>query len=561
MTTLPFDQTVKYDLIIGLADIHIKNHVNDRQKSRYDEYRKTFEYLIEQLKQLTTNRHPLIIICGDLFDVKDRLTSYGIRLFNQLIKQLSEIAPLIIFKGNHDYVAVEGKESDLIDCFMDNSKSNVCYLSRTGHYLLNNLSFSYIDILDLIKTGSTCDKVDRLPPFPEHFTDPNSPNAPLTKIGLLHGTLIGSSLTKHRSINTGYPMEWVENSGHDYVIMGDNHTQQILGHHHQMCYCSSLIQQNFGESFIDGHGFMTLDLKRHLLIPYTVTCPTGQVYLSYRDQMWVNYKTNQFLSEMITHPNCPSTWIISIRGTTTPEQIEDLIAHLRNQSIECRMVREMINLCEAIIPSSQVTEFPQEIGDLSRYNCPNYWKEFIHDHQADLLLDFIDNPQVLLISGNPTHDFLKKFNQDMGQLITEYQKNIVSTLKPKRSLFRLREASWSWLFSYGANNSFHFDKYQGSLTNISGCNSSGKSAMTEIIAIGLFGLTGIPSRHVGSQDSTAILHRFKPSDQHASVTVEFSLDNTIYKVVRVFDRHKDKMTTLECHLEGVQKFNIRIFMP
>jgi len=546
MTLIPFNQNVQYDLVIGLADIHIKNHSNERQRSRYDDYQRTFKQLATQLRQLTKNKHPVVVICGDVFDIKDRLTTYSVRLFNQLIKILSTICPLIIFKGNHDYVSVDGKESDLIGCLVDQYQSNVYYLPHTGTYLLGNIGFSYIDILDLIKTGSTCEKIDQLPPFPDQYgTDTK------VKIGLFHGTVNGSSLANHRSSSTGYPLKWVEGAGHDYVIMGDNHTQQILGNRNHMCYCSSLIQQNFGEPFIDGHGFVVLDLDKKELIPYNVKCPSGQVYLSYRDNQWINSQSRQPVTDMISHTDCPPKWIISIRGQTTPEQIEELTNQLRLNSIEYQLVKDLVNICED--QSSTLSDLDltrtDELTDLSRYNCPTYWKEFIHERNPELVLDFIDHPQSLLVD-NLTNDFIKKCNQDLQQLIKDHEKQMVCTVAKKRLIFRLLDAKWAWLLPYGKDNAFNFEKCRGKLTCISGQNSTGKSALTEILMIGLFGLsnyhTGIPSRHLGSQDSSVILNRYKPVTENAYVVVDFLLDGQQYQVSRKFNRVKDKMTTCDC---------------
>ena len=76
-----------------IADTHIKN-----LKYHY-EYRIIFKELYEKLEQ---EKPDFIVHCGDLAHTKTQLSPEYFELATEFMKNLADIAPLVIIPGNHD---------------------------------------------------------------------------------------------------------------------------------------------------------------------------------------------------------------------------------------------------------------------------------------------------------------------------------------------------------------------------------------------------------------------------------------------------------------------------
>src|SRR5258706_11506650 len=111
---LPLPKSGKIRYIIHLSDIHI--HKGDLEKSRYEEYLYVFNNLKDQLKKISLLiiENAVIVILGDIFQDKDSYTSSSISLFYQFINSLSELCPLYLIQGNHDYQQELPNNSDII---------------------------------------------------------------------------------------------------------------------------------------------------------------------------------------------------------------------------------------------------------------------------------------------------------------------------------------------------------------------------------------------------------------------------------------------------------------
>ena len=76
-----------------IADTHIKN-----LKYHY-EYRIIFKELYEKLAE---EKPDFIVHCGDLAHTKTQLSPEYFELATEFMKNLADIAPLVIIPGNHD---------------------------------------------------------------------------------------------------------------------------------------------------------------------------------------------------------------------------------------------------------------------------------------------------------------------------------------------------------------------------------------------------------------------------------------------------------------------------
>lgn len=229
----------RYRWIYHLADLHI------RPLERHDEYREVFERLYAYLraeKSSHASERGLIILVGDILEDKTRLTPECITLTRSLFRELATIMDIVLVAGNHDGLhEVNQDRVDNLSALVEDLP--IHYLRYTGVYRFGDW---------LITVNSLVD---------HKFIKAPEIHASGRKICLFHGTLDGarndlgyliqdSGSSRYRGIR--------DFEGFDLVCLGDIHRHQFLQPH--IAYCSSLIQQNQGES-LDGHGLIRWDLR------------------------------------------------------------------------------------------------------------------------------------------------------------------------------------------------------------------------------------------------------------------------------------------------------------
>jgi len=241
--TVSLPQLVNFDCpefthIAHLSDIHLY------PLKRHDEYLSCFNKLYQKLTEIKYKL--LIVITGDLFDDKHNFKPETFKIMREFLKNLSSIAHTCIIAGNHDMLEQNLSRLDALSAIVDDIP-NLTYFCKSGIYVPshNNIAFVVSSLYD--KTFITYDQANTIAPT-------------YTKIALYHGAIVGAVT------DAGHKIEDSQNetssryrtisdfSGFDAVLLGDIHKHQIFGNG-KMCYASSLIQQNHGES-IDGHGFV-----------------------------------------------------------------------------------------------------------------------------------------------------------------------------------------------------------------------------------------------------------------------------------------------------------------
>jgi DNA repair exonuclease SbcCD nuclease subunit len=192
--------------IIHISDIHIRS--GDSKKSRYDEYIYVFNNLCESISQQQSviNKSAVIVLTGDIFHDKNKIGPSGIKIATYLLQKLSELAPVFVIRGNHDYRQDNPKEMDLVSALMSYNIPNVTYLDNTGIHTFKNISFGLTAIQETLLYGATSGISNELPEFPKVSNTNNY------KIALFHGTINGCTLQNGlSSTRNGYPIEWFQN--------------------------------------------------------------------------------------------------------------------------------------------------------------------------------------------------------------------------------------------------------------------------------------------------------------------------------------------------------------
>jgi DNA repair exonuclease SbcCD ATPase subunit len=213
--------------VIHLADLHIP------QKLRFEEYKQVFDNLINKINQPKLYGKTIVVICGDIFHTKVYQRSNSIILWNYLVKQITQLYPMFVITGNHDYDMTSNDNDWIASTY---ATDNFYHLNQCGEYVINNISIGVSPLnSDQVYKMEDSDKI---------------------RIQLYHGALKGCQMFNGSTLDEGILLEDFGN--YDYLMLGDIHKMQFLSDN--VAYSGSLVQQNFGE-LIDNHGFIIWDVK------------------------------------------------------------------------------------------------------------------------------------------------------------------------------------------------------------------------------------------------------------------------------------------------------------
>ncbi len=225
--------------IIHLADIHIRTF------RQHDEYKEVFKTLLSQITDLVKDykkEEVRIVLAGDLVHQKIIISNEQLMLGTWFLRNLEQIAPLIIIAGNHDLLENNKDRMDSITPmvqFLPDADLN--YFKESKCYLDDNIVWCVYSIFEHNKTPDIASA--RL-----QFGDDK------TYVGLFHAPVQNAKTDIGYDIDHGAGLDIFE--GCDIVMLGDIHKRQSFTHKGIIiAYPSSLIQQNFGEN-ISKHGFL-----------------------------------------------------------------------------------------------------------------------------------------------------------------------------------------------------------------------------------------------------------------------------------------------------------------
>ena len=233
--------------IIHCADLHIRNF------QRLDEYTEQLNKFVEKCREIASNykkNEVRILICGDIAHAKLSVSNELFVVMSFLIRQLEEIATVIVVAGNHDLIVTNQSRTDTITALFDTA---------------NFKNAKFLDAILDYSSGIVKDEnvVWALYSIYDNFNKPNLDMIKKTKntrvIGLYHGMIVGASLQNGMVSNEGINCDAFK--GCDCVMAGHIHLRQELRHGNvDVVYSGSLIQQTFGET-VSQHGFVVWNLE------------------------------------------------------------------------------------------------------------------------------------------------------------------------------------------------------------------------------------------------------------------------------------------------------------
>lgn len=238
--------------IIACSDIHIRN------LKRMDE---TFELLgkfIDECSKIQVDNklerdEMRIVVAGDLFENKISVSNEANIAASWFLTHLSDVCDVIVVCGNHDYLANNKNRVDSITPIVSIANNErVRYIDselmfESGYIVDDNIVWCLYSTFDDFNT----------PDLTELEVD--YPDNDFVKVGLIHGDINGAVSDTNRVTDKGLDPNTF--SDMDFVIAGHIHKhQEIKKNGVKIVYCSSLIQQNNGES-IHGHGYVVWDTE------------------------------------------------------------------------------------------------------------------------------------------------------------------------------------------------------------------------------------------------------------------------------------------------------------
>jgi DNA repair exonuclease SbcCD nuclease subunit len=230
-------------VVAHLADIHIRTY-------RYHkEYKEVFVRLIESLTYTLSNYahdEARIVIAGDLFHQKITVSNEQTILASWFLKELANIAPVILIAGNHDLLENNKSRLDSISPIIELlGEPKINYLMESKCYEDNNIVWCNYSIFEENKRP---DIEEARKKYTNHKF-----------VGLFHAPVIGAKTDIGFEFETGESPEHFE--GCDFALLGDIHKfQEINVSGVKAVYPGSLIQQDFGES-IHNHGYLLWEVE------------------------------------------------------------------------------------------------------------------------------------------------------------------------------------------------------------------------------------------------------------------------------------------------------------
>jgi DNA repair exonuclease SbcCD ATPase subunit len=415
--------------IIHIADIHI------RLQKRHEEYRTVFSRLYSFCKEFKLN-HPdtVIFVGGDIAHSKTDMSPEQINLIQDFFKSLSNITDTIVIAGNHDMNLNNKTRLDALAPIINAlDHPNLFYLKDTNVYQFGNVYFNVMGVSDK----------------PVNFIKASDIPNDKIKIALHHGavnqasTAVGFQLTNDL-VNTD------TFAGHEITLLGDIHKFQYLNSDKTIAYCSSLIQQNFGET-LDFHGLLVWDIDKKESEFIEIENDYGYVTLEVSNGI-----VNSYPSKFPKKPRIK----LKLQDTTS-SQLKTLTADLKSK----------YNVQDIV--TQKVKEYHKDNKDIKKISLGNVRDiEFQNTLLTNYLVNKLDIDEDYILDG------VRHINRTINSKLQSIDKS-------KNITYNLIKLEFSNMFSYGEDNIIDFSKMNG-VHGLFASNRSGKSSLLDSLLYCIF---------------------------------------------------------------------------
>lgn len=216
--------------IAHTADWHIRMSTN-----RHEEYKHVFDEFVNDLKK---TKPDLIVVSGDIFHDKLNTSNEMYILAKEIMKEITEIAPIVLTRGNHDLNIKNRKRIDSVETLVkmiDNSKNKITYYNKSGFYFYDeNVIFVVHDHIDGLNPWNEINKKKRTTGFYSKEIDEKLNNGETfdsleekgyTFINLFHDPISGSVTDTGETLDSPRYRKIGDFKG-QILMLGDIHKYQ-----------------------------------------------------------------------------------------------------------------------------------------------------------------------------------------------------------------------------------------------------------------------------------------------------------------------------------------------
>lgn len=426
--------------IFHISDIHI------RLASRQVEYQNVFALLYEKINKFKISfEQSCIVITGDLFHEKNKLTPECVIIAREFLKTLTELcSEVIIIAGNHDLLENNPDKPDSISAIIEDL--SIKYLKLSGFYTVKNIVFGVTSLIDKQLTRISKAEI-------------KSENK--IYIALFHGLINGASLDNNQIIQRDSLLKLEDFEGYDIVLLGDVHKHQLCnGKSFKGAYAGSLIQQSFGESIFD-HGMVIWNIQN-------------------RKNVFYRIRNNHCFLKIYINDNKLSYDLID----------ENFIEYYR---IRCYIKNTPKNIVDQLI---------------NKFKCNHnvIFEQYIYEDSGNEIAQ-IDDIKLLINDDIIIDEQLVKSPEINELFIREYHNKLSLAInKPKNAdiqYWRINRLEFqnALIYGDGSLNIIEFNKMHD-VISICGNNAIGKSCIIKLIIFALFDKVGY-----GRFDKSSIINK------------------------------------------------------
>lgn len=480
--------------LVHLSDIHIR--LDCTFEKEYSHVFASTLIHIERIASQFGNARCAIVITGDFFHVKDRLSPTSETLAVGFLKSLSRIARVILILGNHDVIIQNSKVMlDTISSVLSERDTlNIVYIKESGVYRFRNLILIHNSVLD----SSTDNWIHSKGEWRRYTED--------RIVHLYHGQV--ESCTMDNGCRLSSPIKVGHFQGADASLLGDIHRHQFLSGN--IAYAGSLICQNIGEA-VYSHGFLLWDI--HKVPPQTTFVKIPNEYQTIRVDVLqthhIRYRQRDFsdLEELVlkfkkygTMKKTQSVVVyVSPEATLTDMEIRDMFH---------RHVSRHVSIKHHHKPLKQISL--QNVNDDDK-TMERQLEDFISARSASL--------------PRPVSHYL---NLIFDHWDTSVGGSTVCDIQ-------FKSLSFSYMFGYGKDNTITFNgsPCKPVIRMVSGKNSVGKSSIIDILTFVLF--NRITRYASGNKIPKEVIHE---KQSRASVRLVFLHGSDKYEIFKHMERAK-----------------------
>ncbi len=413
-----------------IADTHIKN-----LKYHY-EYRIIFKELYEKLAE---EKPDFIVHCGDLAHTKTQLSPEYFELATEFMKNLADIAPLVIIPGNHDGNLKNSSRQDAITPIIQALEHpDIHFFKNSGEFhATDDLCFNVLSVFD-----------------EDNWIDPTDTNK--INIAMYHGSI------SNCKTDIGWVMEHGEHelsifNKFDYALLGDIHKAQALDFEGRVRYCGSTVQQNHGETNDKGFGIWEIQDKNTF---------------TYRHVELINPKP--FITIELTPKGKMPKGVDITEGAR--------IRLVSNNNLPLDRMKRAVDIAKHRFKPESITFLNRATGRRAElgFSKDDFIKENLRDIsvQERLITEYLKDYEVegeildRVLSLNEKYNTAVEENEEVARNIN----------------WELNSFEFDNLFNYGEGNKINFENLAG-IVGIFGKNYSGKSSIIDAALYTLFNST------------------------------------------------------------------------